>query len=296
MLNWFNNLDTILQTAIISLITSITIMVLTWIIGILKDRYSLNYKLKKEYEFSQRKKLKEEIAKNKMPLLNSIEELNYRVYNLNINLNKGWLNISEHNWFINEQYFLNSSIYRMLEFWYWIIKTERDTISIDSTIADDEDILFLTYIKTFKNIFCDAEILKELGYNSSQDTNHFFKNDLETYGNWLIENDKLIGFEEFKTKLKLNYVGYKKVIEYWTSIKDIDSDKNLNAMRAFHLISINFLNKFGHNYQKTNTKKIKILTKSYNTKLKIKSGFKDFLIKNKLDKEMKYIMKELNKN
>lgn len=294
MIDWFKALNNTFQTTIISATTSIIVLFVTWITGILKEQYSLNYKLNKEYEFEQRKKLKEEIAKTKIPLLNSVEELNYRLYNLNLNLHLGWQIVTKSDWFINEQYFLNSSIYRMLEFWYWVIKTERDTVSIDSTIAEKDDILYLTYIKTFKNMFSDIDILKELDYGPNDNTNHFFKNDLDTYGSWLVENEKLIGFEEFKKKLRSDYDKYQKVIEYCTKIKNLDTDRNLNVLRSFHLIAISFLNKYGHDYQKTDNKKLKILTDSYKQSLKVKIGFKNFLSKNKLYEEMKNIYKAIN--
>jgi hypothetical protein len=143
-------------------------------------------------------------------------------------------------------------------------------------------------------MFSDIEILKELNYGPGDDTNHFFKNDLETYGNWLIENDKLIGFEKFKEKLKLDYDKYQKVIEYWTKIQNLDTDKNLNVLRSFHLIAISFLNKYGHEYQKTNKDKLKILTDGYKQNLKVKIGLKNFLSKNKLDKEMQKIYKAIS--
>jgi len=297
MIDWYETLDKTLQTtiisAIISAITSIIILLITWITGIFKEQYSLNYKLKKEYEFEQRKKLKDEISKTKIPLLNSIEELNYRIYNLNTNLHLGWQNVAKEDWFRNEQYFVNSSIYRLLEFWYWIIKTEKDTISIDSTIADNDDILYLTYIKTFKNVFTDVDILKDLGYSPAYDTNHFFKNDLETYGSWLIENNEIIGFEKFKGKLGSDYDKYKKVIEYFTNIQNDDTDKNLNVLRSFQLIAISFLNKYGHGYQKTDSEKLRQLTESYKQQLKVKVAFKNFIVKNKLNKEMTKILRAI---
>jgi len=293
MIDWFKSLDLTLQTTIISGLTSIIILFLTWIYGTLNERYNLNYKLRKEYEFEQKKKLKEEIAKNKILLLNSIEEMSYRIYNLNLNLHRGWQNVSSSDWFSNEQYFVNSSIYRHLEFFHWVIKTEKDTISVDSTLADKNDILYLTYIKTFKNIFSDVDLLSELGYNAGDDTNHFFKNDIETYGNWISSNGQTIDFDSFKTKLKYGYTEYKKVIEYWTKIQNDENDKNLNTLWSFHLISISFLNRYGHNYQKTDKKKLKILTDTYRQKLKVKVGFKNFIIKNKLNKEMNEILKAI---
>lgn len=297
-IEWFKKLDTTLQTLLISTLTTIFFGIFTRFYNILYERYSLTYKLKKEFEFSQRKMLKEEIAKNKIPLLNILEELNYRILTLNKNVGSGsldipWLNVSQANWFQNEQYFVNSFVYRYLIFLHFVLKTENDTISIDSTIADKSDISYLTYIKTFKNLFTEVDILKDLNYFPTRDDHHFFKNDLETYASWVLLNGVVMSFEEFKERLRTNYTQYKKVIEYFTTIKNDDQDMNLNVLRGFHLIIIKFLNSYGHNYQKTEKEKLKKLCIKYKVNLKIKKGYIEFLEKNKLEKEMCDVIKLL---
>ena len=89
-MDWFNNADIKLQVVIISSLTSIAIFLLGWLIKVIYERNSLNYKLKKEYQFEQKKKLKEEIAKNKMHLLNSAEELNHRLWNFSQHVDENW--------------------------------------------------------------------------------------------------------------------------------------------------------------------------------------------------------------
>lgn len=258
MIKWFTALDTASQTIIISSGTSIVIFVLGSIFGFIKDRYSLSYKLKKEFNFEQKKKLKEEIAKNKTHLLNSVEELNHRLWNFSQNVDKMWHCVPEDEWFKkDDQYYINSFVYRFLCFIHWTIKTERDTITVDTTIADANDILFLKYVKTFKNIFTDTDLLKNLDYNNEHNTNHFYKNDLIGYSKLVTKDENVMDFDLFVKALEESYSPLKKVIEYFSKIKNLDSDKNLNILRCFHLITIAFLNKFGHDYQRTDNEKIK---------------------------------------
>ena len=58
----WTELEVEMQAAIVSAITSLIIFGLGWLIRILYESYSLNYKLKKEYLFEQKKLIKEEIA------------------------------------------------------------------------------------------------------------------------------------------------------------------------------------------------------------------------------------------
>ena len=292
-MDWLNKLDIKLQVVIISSLTSFIIFVFSWIFRMIYERGYLSHKLKKEFEFEQKKKLKEEIAKNKIPLLNAVEELNHRLWNFSQNIGDNWHKVSEKEWCEPSKYYIKSFVYRFLVFLCLVIKTEKDTISVDTTIADSSDILFLKYIKTFKDIFTDADLLKDLDYDKSCDTNHFFKNDLIGYSKFVYVDNQIIDFDEFILKFTTDYSSLLKVIEYFANIQDDDTDKNLNVLRCTHLLLINFLNKFGHSYQKTDKRKINNITKFYKSKIKIKTGFLEFIKKSKLENEMQSMIKKI---
>lgn len=293
MFDWFEKLDIKIQVVIISSITSILVFAFGWVIRIIYERNSLRYKLRKEFEFEQKKKLKEDIAKNKVPLLNAVEELNHRLWNFSQNISEDWHNIAEIDWFKIEKYYINSFVYRFLVFIHWVIKTDKDTISVDSTIADANDILFLKYVKTFKDIFTDADLILSLGYDRRHDTNHFFKNDLVGYSKWVTNNEVVLDFDDFRKKSEGNHQEIKKVVEYFTKIENKDIDKNFNVLMCTHLLTINFLNTFGHDYQKTPKEKIIKITKAYKARIKILEEFEEFIEKSKLKEEMKSILNRL---
>ncbi len=293
MIEWFNQLDIKVQVVIISSITSIFVFLIGWFFKIFYERNSLRYKLRKEYEFEQKKKLKEEIAKHKMPLLNITEEFNHRLWNFNENIDKNWHQINKQEWEERTKYYTRSFVYRFLVFLHWVLKTEKDTVSIDSIIADKNDILYLKYIKTFKDIFSEPKLLSELNYLNGNNQNHFFKNDLIGYSKWVIEGDRVIDFDEFSDKTENEFDELEKVINYFSNIQNDNNDKNLNVLRSFHLLIISFLNKYGHTYQKTDNTKIKELADIYKGKIKIKKGFESFIEKSKLESELKGILKKI---
>jgi hypothetical protein len=289
MIETIKNID--FSTYLIPVLT----FIFGWITKIIYERYTLNFKLKKEFEFEQKKKLKEEIAQNKMRLLNSAEELNHRLWNFSQHVGENWHRVSANDWNTTEQYYLKSFVYRFLKFLYWNIQTEKDTISIDTTIAEKDDILFLKYIKTFKDIFTDVDLLAELNYDKAHNTNHFFKNNLADYCILVTQGGEILSFENFKEIMDREYQSLEKVINYFSTIQDSDDDKNLNVLRVCHLLIIQFLNTFGHDYQKTDEEKIKKITELYKPKLKIKKGMVEFIKKSKLEKEMKSITEKITK-
>lgn len=287
MIEFFKSID--LKSFVIPVIT----FIVGWIAKIIYERYTLNYKLKVEYDFEQKKRLKEEIAKNKMHLLNIAEEFNHRLWNLNENISKNWLQINQEEWEERTKYYTRSFVYRFLVFLHWVLKTEKDTISIDTIVADKKDIEYLKFIKTFKDIFSEPKLLKELDYSNGNNTNHFFKNNLKGYTKWIIEDERVIDFDEFSDKTENKYNELKKVINYFSEIENNDIDKNLNILRCFHLLIISFLNEYGHTYQHTSDEKIIELTKVYKGKIKIKKGFQEFIEKSKLEKELKSVLKKI---
>ena len=113
------------------------------------------------------------------------------------------------------------------------------------------------------------------------------------YSKCVVLNHALIDFDEFETKLHYNYEPLEKVIEYFTQIEGIDEDKNLNILRCYHLMAIQFLNDYGHDYQKTDDEKIKRITELYKGKIKIVNGFEEFVKKSKLENEMKNLIKKI---
>lgn len=275
------------------------IPIITFISGIIAkiiyEIFTLHFKLKKEFNFEQKKKLKEEIAQNKMTLLNSAEELNHRLWNFSQNVGEYWHNKSKNKNNLTNDYYLKSFIYRFLKFLHLNIKTEKDTVSIDSTIAEKNDILFLKYVKTFKDLFTDPDLLKELDYKKETVTNHFYKNDLADYCISVTQEAEILNFENFKKVLDTEFQNLEKVINYFSNIEDSDDDKNLNVLRVCHLLIIQFLNTFGHDYQKTDSEKIKKITGLYNQKLKIKKGMVEFFKKSKLENEMQPLTKKILK-
>ena len=296
MIEWLNNLDIKLLIGLISSLTSILIFIAGWFVKMAYERTSLKYKLLKEFEFEQKRRLKEEIAKNKIPLLNIVEDLNHRLWNFKENIQKGWHQSSKEEWRTKEKYYLKSFVYRFLVLIHWILRVERDTMTVDSTIADNKDLVFLKYIKAIKKVFCSAKLLEELGYkNDGHNTNHFFKDDLIGFSKIVLKGEAVMDFDEFKEETKDDYDRLRSVIVYFSKIQDTGDDKNLNVLMCFHLMLIFFLDEFGYNYQRTEEDKLDSLLKFYSSKIQIKNGFVDFLKKNKLTSEMNKVVSELSK-
>ncbi len=284
-----------LTAAAISAITAIAVLILTGIVRYFYTRYSLNYKLKKEYNFEQKKNIKVNLARSKTPLIKAAEELNYRLWNLSKNIDKGWINVEKSDWGEEKRYYLRSTVYRFLNFMFWTLEAEKSIYSFDFSQADKSDKLYLKYIKVLKHFFCETDILKELKYDSSHDSNHFFKDNLNRYACYLVgQKGGVINFMEFERKFaESGFTDIETVLHYFARVKNEPDNLNYNVIRAFHLFLMLFLNKYGLDYHYTDRDKFRSLINNAYSTIQIKRGLYEFLKRNKLEKEARWIIKDL---
>ena len=222
-IKWFNIKDPALQSALISGIVALLTLLLGGICKFFYEKYSLSYKMKKEFYFKQRIEIKSKLSLTKTPLIKSAEELNYRLWNLSNHIERKWHNLQETDWNNVDKYYLRSFTYRFISFLYWTIKAEESIYSFDISQAEKEDTLYLKYIKTLKHFFCESSLLEELGYDPEHNTNHFFKDSIGKFCNYLNQDNKCISFEEFENKFQLDFKSIKEVVTYLTNIKNEDT-------------------------------------------------------------------------
>ncbi|MBI3233313.1 MAG: hypothetical protein HYZ42_04625 [Bacteroidetes bacterium] len=208
-------------------------------------------------------------------------------------IDRKWHNIDEGNWQQINKYYLRSFVYRFLSFLYWTIKAEESIYSFDISQAENEDTLYLKYIKTLKHFFCESALLEDLNYDGEHNTNHFYKDHLGKYIAYLNIDGRCMTFEEFEVKFQSNYDSIKDVVKYITNINTDETNLNYNAIKCFHLFLMLFLNEYGLDYHYTDKKKLLNLMKENYSNIKIKKGYYNFLIKNKVTKQSKVIIKTL---
>jgi len=291
--SWFRGLPVEIQSAQISAGTTILIFILGGLTKSIYERYSLNQKMKREYNFEQRKKIKEILSQSKTHLIKSAEELNYRFWNLSNNIDKEWHIIEQSKWNSTGHYYLKSTAYRLLTFFYWTLKAEDSIYSFDLKQADKEDALYLKYVKTLKHFFCESELLSELGYNGDNCNHHFYKDNLPKFSSYISDGNGVIDYKTFEEKMENDCSEIQSLLAYIVDIKNDANNLNYNTVKAFHLFLILFLNKYGLDYHYTKRKKFFVLMTDRYSDLKIKVGLYKFLERNKVLSESKIIIRTM---
>ena len=295
-MEWFKGLDVGVQAAIISAAVSIFIYILGALANWFREKYMLSYKLKKEYTFNQKMHIKENLAKSKTPLIKAAEDLNYRLWNFSDNIDKGWhYNNDEEIKKPYYGYYLKSFVYRLLSFFYWIDKAENDIYDFDFSLADKSDQVYVKYVKTMENFFCEKLLIEDLIADNPEDSSHhFYKNVLSHFISYMENNGRLLTFDQFTSKVENDFSPIGFVFYYIREIQNNKNDPKYNIIMSFHLFLMLFLNKYGLDYQKTDRKKFHdIVEKKYKDKIVIKEKLLLFLEQNKILNEMTWIRREL---
>lgn len=250
-------------------------------------------KLDKTHEHEERKKIKAVISKNKVNIIDAAEALNHRMWNFNHNHTKNWH--IKNKKIIDNQYYLYSFTYRLLAFFSWCNKLEKDMVYLDSTIAGEKDLDFVKFLKIFPQLMCDASLFDNLGYDYSNDVDHFFKNNFQSAVNQISINDKVMSFDEFKSKIEKNEIDVNKVTDFISGISPNEERLRWYRLEAMHFVLLMFINTFGYDFQYTKSTKFrKLLAKNKEnlTLPNLNRMIASFKLQN--NKEVGLIIAELN--
>lgn len=296
--NWFISMDVKIQTAIISALVSVFLWVCKSLYEWVHDKYIFSYRLKKEYSFKQQMAIKEKLATSKTPLIKAAEELNYRLWNFSSNIRRNWHVVK--NWSdlsdSTQYYYIKSFVYRFLVFLAWLEQSEEDIYSFDFSVADKDDKLYLKYIKTMRQFFCDSSLLSNLNNDNQHQVHHFFSDQLRVYIDYVRGKEgDVITYMQFKQKIEEDPLIIMPVIRYISDTTQNSNDCNYNVWLSFHLFLMLFLNKYGLDYHYTDRKKFASLaSNNYSQFIMIGKELIAFFERNKVSSEVQWILDDFN--
>jgi hypothetical protein len=247
------------QSALIAAAVTIATLLLRAITKPLWERNFHKFKLESDYKYDQRKKVRDAISKYKVPLLNSAESLNHRLWNFSKNAPEAW-HTHKDGESISDRYYLLSFCYRFLLFFSFCRKIELELVYLDSTVSTKKDLEFLKYLKLFPQIFSDTELFEGTGYNQSMATDHFFSDEFRELVSKMSKDDRLLDYSEFRKKVEEKE--FTQLINYFAGISADHSCLRWQALNNFHFMLMAFLNDYGYDFQQTSKEKMLGLAKS----------------------------------
>jgi hypothetical protein len=212
------------------------------------------HRLETEYEYEQRKKLRDLIARYHGRLLNAANSLNYRFWNLYANHEKGWLNVRG-TWSPERYYFL-SFVFRFLNVCALVRAFEKEAVFVDARIAKRRDFQFLQYLAALRWCMTDVALFEGLEYDNFDEVDHFFSDTFRQYCDAYIQSDgSALEFEAFTHRVQTDR-SFDPVLRFFDSLGKSEQRLRWDRLVAFHLLLVAFINIIGYPEHRTSQSKM----------------------------------------
>jgi len=240
-----------LISAAVAILTSLVTLTLISPLRYWLDNRSVRHRLEVEYEYEQRKSLRDLIGKFRGQMLEAAEVVNHRMFNLYGNEKEGWLTLKGD--YASAGYYFRSTVLRFLGFLSLVRRFQAEALFIDSRIAEKTDLDFLKYAKTFEWLITDVALFKGLSYDHSKATDHFFRDELRAMCDSCVVEGKFIGIDKFADHISDSEQTetFRSVLQFFDGINSTESRLRWDRMVSFHLLVMAFMNRFGYDIQKS---------------------------------------------
>ncbi len=258
------NLDPPVQAALIAA----TVGFMSGIVGAyfkhFLDKRALRDRLETEYQYAERKKLRELIGRSHGRMLEAAERMDHRLVNLQENESKGWLNMNGKYGHPDASYYFTSTLYRTVSLMAVVRLFEAEAIFIDARIAREGELVFAKFAKALEWALTDADLFKDLGYDTFRQTDHIFSDTLRLLCDSCAIDGKVISIEEFRERLT-SADGQRHLMPLLTFFDGLCATENRlrwDRVIVLHLLLMAFINTFGYDMQKSSTQQFLRIARS----------------------------------
>jgi len=274
--DYFLQLDTTLVAAIVaavvSILTTILSILFTPLGNYLLAKRQLRDRLKTEYEYEQRKKLRDLIGLYHGRVLQAAEEMNYRLWNLYVSEGQRWLRVGSNYSEVGsnpDYYYFQSTVYRFLDLFAVVRRFETEALYVDSRIAEKTDFAFLAYLRAMLWVVTSTALFQGLRYDASRSTDHFFRDDLRRVCDacWIREEEgqyRFVSLDELRDRMGTQNV-LDSVLDFFNDLHADEDRYRWDRFVALHLILLAFINDFGHQFQRATDTHMKDVADEFKT-------------------------------
>jgi hypothetical protein len=211
-------------------------------------RREARHKLAIEYEYEQRKKLRDLIGCYHGRLLQACNNLSYRFWNLYANAGAAWLDSDGD--YKQPGYYLLSFVHRFLAVFSFIRQFENEAIYVDRRIAEPEDFIFLNYLEAIRWVMTDVALFDGIPYDSSHQRDHFFSDNFREYCDGCAAHGEFITYVELKDRVA-RVRSLDPVLQFFDSLRPSEDRLRWDRLVGLHLLLMAFVNSFGYEPQYT---------------------------------------------
>lgn len=275
------SLDPTVAAAIIAAAVALLTNVLTGVIAFftpigsyLIAKLELRDKLRIEYEYEQRKKLRDLIGRYHGRVLQAAEDMNYRIFNLYSNECHGWLEVDtdyEKVGSTRQKYYFQTTVYRFLNLMFIVRRFEEESLYVDSRIAETTDFAFLKYLRAILWVMTDVRLFDGLTYDQHRSTDHLFKDALRRACDycWIREDgdqNRFLLLDELREMMG-KQDALESVLNFFNGLRRGEEGRyRWDRIVALHLLLLAFIKDFGHEFQRPTREDINGVASKFETR------------------------------
>jgi hypothetical protein len=245
-------------------------LVISTVVSYVFKRWETRDRLKTEYEYEQRRRLRDLIGRYHGRLLYAANNLNRRFRNLYTHDNKNWLSVNGD--YSAEQYYFLSFVHRFLNVCCLVRQFEREAHYVDAQIAEKRDFLFLKYLSALQWCMTDAGLFRHIPtYPVSLQRDHFFADNFRYYCDSCIESDG--NYQEFDGFVKRVQTdrSLDAVLEFFDGLSRTEGRYRWDRLVAFHLLLAALISAFGYPEQQASAQHFDDIAKRIKNKKVLKN-------------------------
>jgi hypothetical protein len=210
------------------------------------SRRALEHKLQSEYEYEQRKELRQLIGRYHGRLVEAADAWRNRMNNLYDHQASGHMAV--HGSFTEPDYYFGTSVYRFMTLAALARRFEAEAFYLDARIADRADLDILKYAKAFRWIMTDLALVQSLEYDAWGAPDHFLNDRYRGLCDAFAPGDGLPSLAEFEARS-----GHEPQLEpvlcFFDGLQADEDRLRWDRLVAHHLLVSGFLNLAGYDMQ-----------------------------------------------
>jgi hypothetical protein len=241
---WSNPSVVAAMSAIVAFVTTILSTPVRYVL----DKRALQHKLRSEYEYEQRRELRQLIGRYHGRLVDAADSWHNRMNNLYTHQAEGRLDVQGN--YEERDYYFTTTVYRFLALASLARAFEREAFFIDARIAEDNDLDFVRFVKAFRWLMTDLGLIEGLEYEAWLARDHFLTDRFRVICDGCVVDGNLLTLTELEQRAGKD-PELEPALEFFDGLRADEDRLRWDRLVALHLAVLAFLNLVGYEMQRS---------------------------------------------
>jgi len=234
--------------AAMSAATAFLTTILSTPVRYMLDKRALLHKLRTEYEYEQRRDLRQLIGRYHGGLVDVADAWHNRMENLYKHESERRLDVKGR--YTRPDYYFSTTVYRFLALSSLARRFEAEAFFIDARIAEKNDLEFVRFVKAFRWLMTDLGLVEGLEYDPWRGTDHFFTDRFRVICDSCVIDGTVFSLPDFEERAGSDPV-LEPALAFFDGLCAEEPRLRWDRLVALHLVVMAFLNVVGYEIQRS---------------------------------------------